>query len=53
MGPEGAILDPGLSVAWEEFRPLGFGEAEVIRDRAPQGGEGALLAYSGAKEERE
>jgi hypothetical protein len=53
LGPTEAIDEPRLRAAWQQFRPFGGGEAEVIRDRSAECGERPVLAVGDAPQERE
>jgi hypothetical protein len=48
LGPAEAVHEPRLRVAWQQFRPFGGRQAEVVGDRAAEGGEGPLAAVGGA-----
>jgi hypothetical protein len=53
LGPAEAVDEPRLRAAGEQLRPFGVGEAEIIGDRAAEGGERPLPAVGGATQERE
>jgi hypothetical protein len=53
LGPAEAVQEPRLRVARQQLRPFGGRQAEVVGDRAAEGGERPLPAVGGATQQRE
>jgi hypothetical protein len=53
LGPAEAVHESRLRVAGQQLHPFGVGQAEVVGDRAAEGGERPLPAVGGATQERE